>query len=111
MAGTFLLLLTNRHLIVSREGRLLHRVHLHLAAPLPDLADAAWVPDARLQAIELAFTAPDGVRERFWLPIRGVGRVWHVDALFSHAFRGTRTINRYGPGRRPWPLTSPAPAH
>lgn len=110
MAGTFLLLLTNRHLIVSREGRLLRRIHLHLAAPLRELADVVWVPDARMHAIELAFTAPDGVRERFWIPIRGLSRVSHVDALFSHAFRGSRTINRYGPGRRTWPLSAPAPA-
>jgi hypothetical protein len=86
MAGSFLLLLTNRNLVISRESRLLHRVQLHLAAPLRELSDVVWTRHDRT-GIELAATVADGVRERLWLPIRDVRRIRHVDALLSHAFR------------------------
>lgn len=92
MAGAFLLLLTSRQLVISRESRVLRRPQLHLTAALRDLSRVSWVPDARLQAVELALTAPDGLRERFWLPVRGPHRVGHIDALFSHAFRTTRMV-------------------
>jgi hypothetical protein len=91
MAGSFLLLLTNRYLVISRESRLLRRIQLHLAAQLRDLSDVSWVADARLCAVELAATASDGVRERFWIPVRDERRVSHVDARFGHAFR-SRTV-------------------
>lgn len=86
MAGAFLLLLTNRRLVVSRESRLLRRVQLHVAAELRDLAEVVWAPDDR-SGVELAATAPDGIRERFWIAARDPRRVRHIDALFSHAFR------------------------
>jgi hypothetical protein len=93
MAGAFLLLLTNRNLVVSREGRLLHRVQLHLAAALRDLSQVVWTPDDR-SGIEFAATAADGVRERFWLPARDPRRVRRLDALFSHAFRAQAVAAR-----------------
>lgn len=86
MAGGFLLLLTNRRLVASRESRLLRRVQLHLAAELRDLSQVVWSADPR-SGVELAATARDGVRERFWIPARDPRRVRHLDALFSHAFR------------------------
>lgn len=91
MAGAFLLLLTNRRLVVSREGRLLRRVHLHLAAPLRDLVNVIWIADERANAVELAATTTDGLRERFWIPLPDAVRVRHVDVLLSHAFRARST--------------------
>jgi hypothetical protein len=90
VTAAFLLLLTSRSLVISRESRLLHRVQLHLAAGLRDLTHVAWTPHERA-GIELAVTASDGIRERLWLPIREVRRLRQVDALLSHAFR-SRTV-------------------
>lgn len=87
MGGTYLLLLTGRSLVISRESRLLRRVQLYLASPLRELTRVCWTPDLRLRAVELVATASDGIRERFWIPVRDPRRVAHVDALFSHAFR------------------------
>jgi hypothetical protein len=95
MTGAFLLLLTNRQLVVSRESWLLHRVRLHLAAQLRDLSQVAWTADPRA-GVELSATAADGVRERFWIPSRDPRRVRHLDALFSYTF---------SPG--PWRPTQP----
>jgi len=88
----FLLLLTSRRLVVTRQSRLLHRVQLYLAAQLQDLSQISWTADPG-SGLELAATAADGVRERFWIPARDPRRVRHLDALFSHAFRA-----RTGPG-------------
>jgi hypothetical protein len=85
MAGAFMLLLTNRNLVVSREARLLRRVQLHLAAPLRKVSNVVWTAHER-SGIELAATVGDGVRERFWLPIGDQRRIRHLDALLSHAF-------------------------
>jgi hypothetical protein len=92
MAGSYLLLLTNRNLVISRESRLLHRVQLHLAASLRDLSNVVWTRHER-SGIELAATAADGIRERLWLPIRDARRIRQVDALFSHAFRSRAVAN------------------
>src|SRR5690606_28057211 len=75
MGSPFLLLLTNRRLVVTRESRLLHRVQLHLAHLLRDLDRVVWLPDERGGGIELAATASDGMRERFWIPLRDPLRV------------------------------------
>lgn len=98
MAGSFLLVLTNRSLVISRESRLLHRVRLHLAAPVRELSNVAWTRHDRT-GIELAATAADGIRERLWLPIRDLRRIRQVDALFTHAF-GARRPQLADPGRQ-----------
>lgn len=107
MAGAFLLLLTNRRLVVSRESRLLHRVQLHLSAELRDLSQLVWTAHPR-SGVELAATAADGMRERFWIPARDPGRVRHLDALLSHAFRSRAVAP--GTGSRLVPRLSPAGA-
>jgi hypothetical protein len=83
LAGQLVLLVTNRHMVVSRESRL-HRVRLHLAAELRQLSQVAWTAHPRA-GVELAATAADGVRERFWLPDRDPRRVRQLDARLSHA--------------------------
>jgi hypothetical protein len=87
MQGEFILLLTYRRLVVTQETRLLHRLRLHLNTELRHLSNVTWNPDPRLSAIELAATAVDGVRERFWIKTGHPKQVWHLDALLSHAFR------------------------
>src|SRR3712207_6486930 len=67
MRGEFLLLLTSRRLVVTQETRVLRRLRLHLNTELRHLHNVSWNPDPRMSAVELAATAVDGVRERFWI--------------------------------------------
>jgi hypothetical protein len=94
--GEYLLLLTYRRLVVTHESRMLHRLRLHLNTELGHLGNVTWNPDPRLSAVELAATAVDGVRERFWIRVGHAKQVWHLDALLSHVFR-PRTV-RVGTG-------------
>ncbi|GAA4453833.1 hypothetical protein [Phytohabitans houttuyneae] len=87
MQGEFLLLLTYRRLVVTQETRVLHRLRLHLNTELRHLSNVTWNPDPRVAAVELAATAVDGIRERFWIKTGHPKQVWHLDALLSHAFR------------------------
>jgi hypothetical protein len=88
--GEFLLLLTNRRLVVTQETRVLHRLRLHLNANLRHLSDVTWRPDLADSAVEVAATAVDGVRERFRMRLGGPERVWHFDELLKHVFRERR---------------------
>jgi hypothetical protein len=103
LRGEFVLLLTQRRLVVTQETRLLHRLRLHLNADLRHLHNVSWSADPRLSAVELAATAVDGVRERFWIKTGHPSQVWHLDALLSHAFRprtqGQRVSGKSRPAR------------
>jgi hypothetical protein len=90
MAGEFMLLLTYRRLVVTRETRVLHRLRLHLNANLRHLSDVTWTPDLRQSAVEVAATAVDGVRERFTMRLGEPEQVRHVDELLTHVFRERR---------------------
>ncbi|GAA2717886.1 hypothetical protein ACFY2R_05130 [Micromonospora olivasterospora] len=85
--GEYLLLLTHRRLVVTRQSRVLHRLRLHLNAELRELSDVTWSPDPRLPGVELAATAIDGVRERFLIRTQHPKQVWQLDTLLHHAFR------------------------
>lgn len=89
VTGALLLLLTNRRLVVTRESRLLHRVQLHLAAPLRGLSAVAWTADLASGGVELALTTPYGDRRRWWLPVPDPRRIRRLDALFHRAFAGS----------------------
>lgn len=89
-AGDYLLLLTQRRLIVTHETRWLRRLRLHLNADLRHLSDVSWNPDLRRSAVEVGATAVDGVRERFRVRVPEPERVWHFDALFNQVFRERR---------------------
>src|ERR1044072_430636 len=88
----FLLLLTHKRLVITQESKVLRRLKLHLNTEIRHLANITWHPAPRLAAIELAATAIDGIRERFWIHAGHPKQVWHLDALFSHIFR-PRTLN------------------
>lgn len=109
MVGSFLLLLTNRSLVLTYETRLLHRVRLHLATDVRGLHHVTWTPDPRLRTVELAASTAEGVRERFWISVTDTRRIWHLDALFSHAFR-SRTVAPHTAPRVSPRLVSPASA-
>ena len=87
MSGEYLLLLTHRRLVVTRQTRVLHRLRLHLNTELRELSHVTWSPDPRLHSVELAATAIDGIRERFLIRTQHPKQVWQLDAVFNHAFR------------------------
>lgn len=90
MAGDFLMLLTYRRLVVTRETRVLHRLRLHLNANLRHLSNVTWNPDPRESCVEVSATAVDGVRERFRIRLGRPDQVWHLDALFKQVFTERR---------------------
>jgi hypothetical protein len=65
--ASYLVLLTTRRLVVTRETRVLRRQHLHLNADPRHLIDVIWTPEPHQGAIALSATAVDGVREHFWI--------------------------------------------
>jgi hypothetical protein len=87
MAGDFLLLLTNRRLVVTNETRLLHRLRLHLNANLRHLSNVSWTADPRGTTVDIAATAVDGVRERFRIRVLDPDQTWQIDAQLKRAFR------------------------
>jgi hypothetical protein len=102
LQGEYMLLLTYKRLVVTHESRVLHRLRLHLNSEIGHLGNVTWNPDPRLSAVELAATAVDGVRERFWIRVGHSKQVWQMDALLSHVFK-PRT-------QRPLVPTGAAPA-
>lgn len=92
--GDYLMLLTYRRLVVTQETRVLHRLRLHLNADLRHLSNVTWNADLRQSALEVAATAVDGVRERFWMRIADPARIWHLDELLHHVFRAKATERR-----------------
>ena len=86
LSGEHVLVLSRHRLVVTHESRLVHKLRLHLDAPIHELADVRWTPDALLTSVELAATAIDGIRERFTLKVRHPGLVWHLDEVFGHIF-------------------------
>ncbi|GAA3746354.1 hypothetical protein ACIBP4_00245 [Micromonospora maritima] len=87
VGGEYLMLLTHRRLVVTRQTRVLHRLRLHLNTELRELSNVTWSPDPRAHSLELAATAIDGVRERFLIRTHHPKQVWQLDALLNHAFR------------------------
>jgi hypothetical protein len=96
-AGDFLLVLTSRRLVVTRETRFLHRLHLHLNADLRHLSNVTSSPDLRRGTVELAADAVDGVRERFLLRVPWPEQVWHVDEQLQRVFRSRAGAAARGP--------------
>jgi hypothetical protein len=85
-AGEFLLLLTYRRLVVTKQSRILHRMRVHLNTNLRHLSSVTWSPDLHDPGVEIAATAVDGVRERFKMHFSHPDRMWHFDALLKHVF-------------------------
>jgi hypothetical protein len=87
LAGEHVLVLSRHRLVVTHESRLMHKLRLHLDAPIHELADVRWTPDGLLTSVELAATAIDGIRERFTIKVRHPELVWHLDETFDQVFR------------------------
>lgn len=93
LRAEFVMVLTPRRLVITRESRFLRRLSLHLNTNVRHLSNVTWGPDARLTSFEVAATAIDGVRERFRVPVADPERVWHFDELFKHVFRSAQLIS------------------
>ncbi|HET9517178.1 MAG TPA: hypothetical protein VFO77_05595, partial [Actinoplanes sp.] len=65
----------------------LRRLRLHLNTDLRHLSNVTWNPAARQSAMEVAATAVDGVRERFWMRVADPEQLWHLDEVLRLAFR------------------------
>ncbi|WP_433797870.1 hypothetical protein [Actinoplanes sp. CA-252034] len=86
LSGDWLLLLTARRLVVTRETPLLHRLRLHLNTNLRHLSNVTWRLDLSKPGIELAVTAIDGVRERFRMRLGDSDTVWMAESLLRESF-------------------------
>ncbi len=67
--GEHLLALTGTRLWISHASRTLHRIRLHLDAPVSQLRDVHWSVDPRRGTADLAVTTADDTRERFQLQV------------------------------------------
>ena len=79
-------MITNRSFVVTRESRLLRRVHLHLASDLRYLSDVMWTAYPRLFALEFSATVVDGERERFWIRAHHPRRLSRLESLLGNVF-------------------------
>lgn len=87
LGGDFLLLLTTRRLVVTRETKVLHRLQLHLNANLRHLSHVTWCTDPRDSTMEMCATAVDGVRECFRMRVDDPG---HRETLLKSVFTDRR---------------------
>jgi hypothetical protein len=108
----YVLALTRHRLVILHESRVVHRVRLHLDAPLHELADVRWAADPTGTTLELSATAIDGVRERFTLRPRRPDALARLDTRLAAAFGAARPAGTDGrrlsgrPARPPAGLTA-----
>jgi hypothetical protein len=88
MAGEHVLALSRHRLVVTHESRVVHRLRLHLDAPIHELADVSWTADPTGTSVELAATAIDGIRERFTVKVRHPQLIWYLNDTFGYVFGG-----------------------
>lgn len=81
-----LILITRRHLVVTRESRVLHRPRLHLAAALVDLQGVTWCTDFDSRVVELAISTASR-RERFRLRSSQLRQMWRLESALGRVFR------------------------
>jgi hypothetical protein len=89
-----LLMLTQHRLVVTTESPILRRLKLYLNAGLHQLADVTWTAELDRDAVQLALTAVDGVREHFWIRMASQEQVWRLDDALSAAFRATAVLSK-----------------
>lgn len=86
VSGDHLLLLTRRHVVVTKQSRVLNRVRVEVDADLAGLDDVRWLADPNMPGLELAFNT-GGTRQRFWIDAQHGKQVWRLDALLAKLFR------------------------
>ncbi|GLZ80500.1 hypothetical protein Afil01_53070 [Actinorhabdospora filicis] len=83
--GEFLLMLSKRRLVMTRQSKLLNRVRLSVDAPLSELTDVKWSTDPSA-GIEVAFTYAEE-RHRFWIKALHNRHAWRLEAALARTFR------------------------
>ncbi len=91
-AGEYLLAATRHRLVVAHESRVVHRVRLHLDAPLHELFDVSWSVDRTGTCLELAATAVDGIREQFTIRPRRLETVRQLGARLDSLFHSAPAV-------------------
>jgi hypothetical protein len=84
-----LLMVTSRRLVVTSQSPLLRRLTLHLNAELDQLTDVTWTVEPDQNAVELALTAMDGVREHFWIRLADAEQLRRLNETLTLVFRRT----------------------
>lgn len=87
---TSLLLLTPHRLVITSESRMLRRLRLYLNVNLAHLADVSWTVENDGNAVQLAATAMDGIREHFWVELSGPDEGERIDGLLRGFFHTRR---------------------
>jgi hypothetical protein len=90
-----LLMVTQNRLVVTTETPVLRRLRLYLNAELHQLADVTWTAEPEHDAVQLALTAIDGVREHFWIRLANKAKMWQLDDALTLAFQ--RAADRGAP--------------
>ncbi|MBA3488046.1 MAG: hypothetical protein H0T78_00605 [Longispora sp.] len=83
--GVYLMLLTERRMLVTRQSRISGRIRVHLDVSLDDLSDVVWLSNDRQSAIEFATTIGD-TRHRFNISGHRFRQLWHVSMEFTRLF-------------------------
>lgn len=84
LSGPLLLMLTDRHIVVTRSARMTSRARPHVSAALATLGDVRWQPMARMQAVDLYFRLR-GEDHHLWVRADRPGRMDRLRAAFSQA--------------------------
>lgn len=84
--GEFLLLLSKRRLVMTRQSKLLNRVRLSVDAPLSEISDVHWSTEPSMPGIEVAFTYAEE-RHRFWINAQHSRHAWRLEAALARTFR------------------------
>lgn len=101
-AGEFLLLLSNRRLVMTRQSKLLNRVRLSVDAPISEISDVHWTTEPSMPGIEVAFTYAEE-RHRFWIKAQHSRHAWRLEAALARTFRRPlRTIAEAALALRNW---------
>jgi hypothetical protein len=87
-----LLMVTSRRLVVTGQSPLLRRLKLHLNADLEQLADVTWTVEPGENAVQLALTAMDGVREHFWIRLANSDQLRRLNETLTLVFRRASTF-------------------
>ncbi|GIG63743.1 hypothetical protein [Phytomonospora endophytica] len=84
--GEFLLLLSKRRLVMTRQSKLLNRIRLSVDAPIAELSDVKWTTEPSTPGIEVAFTYAEE-RHRFWISAQHSRHAWRLEAALARTFR------------------------
>lgn len=85
LIGGYVLLLTRRRLLVTRQSRISGRIRVYLDVPLNDLADVVWLAHDRQSALEFAATVGE-TRYRFLITSTHNRQLWRVGVHLNRLF-------------------------